>query len=386
MSNQGRVFLRHAQTLRIWHAIAKALFDLRRQPIDHWGVKHARRDRHHPDTRTGEFAGDRQGHRDHAALGRGIGRLPDLAVEGGDRGGVDNDATFVVLQWIDRAHVRRGQADRVEGADQVDADCALERVQLQRAVAADDAAGGADARAVDQDARGPVRRFGCRHRRFGRGGVGHVAADRDPADRGGVCLRGGVIDIEQGDLAAARRQQRRGCRAKAGAPAGDNCRMSVEIHRPVSCLDVIMPRRWRMTSALAPRGVCYRPRGRDETSPPRITAAACHDGGRSRRSPGYSLWRRRCSSGPGSGVSGRFTPGRDRSETPRVCAVPVPADHGRRPQQHGPDTADCRSLPLFQRPPCSSGPTVPAAMPVGANKCQMRREGAGQRPAKAVVR
>ena len=43
-----------------------------------------------------EVAGDGQGHADDAALRRRVGGLADLAVEGGDRGGVDDGAPLVV--------------------------------------------------------------------------------------------------------------------------------------------------------------------------------------------------------------------------------------------------------------------------------------------------
>ena len=57
-------------------------------------VEEARRDRHHPHAARGHVARRRQRHADDAALGGGVGDLADLAVVGGDRGGVDADAAL----------------------------------------------------------------------------------------------------------------------------------------------------------------------------------------------------------------------------------------------------------------------------------------------------
>ncbi len=54
------------------------------------------RDRHDADAELREVARDRQRHADDAALGRRVGDLADLAVERGDRGGVDDDAALAV--------------------------------------------------------------------------------------------------------------------------------------------------------------------------------------------------------------------------------------------------------------------------------------------------
>ena len=53
-----------------------------------------------------ELARRRQGQRDDAALGRGIGGLADLALEGGDRGGRDDDAALAVAVRLGDRHVR----------------------------------------------------------------------------------------------------------------------------------------------------------------------------------------------------------------------------------------------------------------------------------------
>ena len=50
---------------------------------------------HDADQLAREVAGDRQGHADHAALGRRVGGLADLAVERRDRRGVDDDAALL---------------------------------------------------------------------------------------------------------------------------------------------------------------------------------------------------------------------------------------------------------------------------------------------------
>ena len=60
------------------------------RPFEHRRREDAGRDRDHADAVAGELARRRQRQRRDAALGGGIGRLADLALEGGDRGGVDD--------------------------------------------------------------------------------------------------------------------------------------------------------------------------------------------------------------------------------------------------------------------------------------------------------
>ena len=95
-------------------------------------------------------------------LGGGVGRLADLAVERGDRSGVDDDAALRAAEFghggIRGRHGGRGQADDVEGAHEVDLDDAVEALQRQHAVAAQDLAWRRDPGAVDHD---PQRAEGC---------------------------------------------------------------------------------------------------------------------------------------------------------------------------------------------------------------------------------
>jgi hypothetical protein len=63
----------------------------------HGGVEEAWGDGGDPDAGAGELAGQGQRHGDDAALGRGVGGLPDLAVEGGHAGGVDYNAAPPLL-------------------------------------------------------------------------------------------------------------------------------------------------------------------------------------------------------------------------------------------------------------------------------------------------
>ena len=83
-------------------------------------VEQARRDRDHPDPGAGEVAGRGQRHADHAALRRRVRDLPDLAVVGGDRGGVDANAALAVGERLIPEHLRRREAQHVERADEVD--------------------------------------------------------------------------------------------------------------------------------------------------------------------------------------------------------------------------------------------------------------------------
>ena len=127
-------------------------------------VEEAGGDRHDPDAARGHVARRRQGHADDAALRGRVGDLADLAVVGGDRGGVDADAALALLVGLVLAHRRRRQAQHVEGADQVDLDHVGEELEVVGAALVGDPLGPADPGAADRDAqpavggRGPLDR------------------------------------------------------------------------------------------------------------------------------------------------------------------------------------------------------------------------------------
>jgi hypothetical protein len=133
---------------------------------------------HHAHARARELARRRQGKRNNAAFRGAVGRLPDLTFISRNRSGRDNDAALAVGERVESGHVRRGDPQEVEAADQIDLDDAPERVQRQRTVAPDDPTWGADAGAIDGDSRRAVPLARRRNGGFHRGGVGHIAADR----------------------------------------------------------------------------------------------------------------------------------------------------------------------------------------------------------------
>ena len=106
-----------------------------------------------PDCARSRAAGQR--HADDAALGGRVGELADLPVVGGDRGGVDAHPALALVVGLVGQHRRGGQAEHVEGADQVHADDGLERVERVRPAPAGRLLGPADARAADRDPQRP---------------------------------------------------------------------------------------------------------------------------------------------------------------------------------------------------------------------------------------
>ena len=101
--------------------------------------------------RLGEVAGRRQRESDDAALRRRVGDLADLAVEGGDRGGVDADAALAALVGLVLDHRRGGEPQHVEGADQVHLDHVGEDLEVVRALLGDRPLRPADPGAADRD-------------------------------------------------------------------------------------------------------------------------------------------------------------------------------------------------------------------------------------------
>src|SRR5271169_3833748 len=93
------------------------------------GVEEPRGDGHDPHADGGQVAGGGQRHPDHRTLGGRIGELADLAVEGGDRRRVHDDAPLAVVQGLGPGHGARGTGHHVEGPDDVELLDELERTE-----------------------------------------------------------------------------------------------------------------------------------------------------------------------------------------------------------------------------------------------------------------
>ena len=197
-------------------------------------VEEAGGDRHHADAARGQVARGRQGHADDAALRGGVGDLADLAVVGGDRGGVDADAALALGVGLVVAHRRRGEAQHVEGADQVDLDHLGEDLEVVGAALVGDPLGPADAGAADRDPQPAVVRAAA----LDRGGDGRRRRSRRsrrrsrPAPSSAAsaspfsALRSAIVT-----LAPGRGQRPRGRLAEPRGPAGDQRSCSLDLHR-----------------------------------------------------------------------------------------------------------------------------------------------------------
>src|SRR5262245_35674273 len=151
LTDKLRILLGTAEPGRKRDGLAQSDSRRSRQPRQKRSVEQAGRDRHHTDAVTGQLACDGQGHTGNAAFRRRISGLADLSVKGGDRRGVDDHAPFAFLARLGSGHGCGRQSNRVERADQVDADDARETVEGHGAVLANYARRIADAGAVDED-------------------------------------------------------------------------------------------------------------------------------------------------------------------------------------------------------------------------------------------
>src|SRR6478735_1037893 len=139
-----------AEPSRVWHLLTERLLRLLGQRAQQRRLEQPRRDRADTDQFAGQVAGDRQRHADNATLGRRVRGLPDLALEGGDGRGVDDDAAFLADRFVLGDPLGR-EPQHVERADEVDLDGLGEPVQRERSVLAQGLGCAADACAVDVD-------------------------------------------------------------------------------------------------------------------------------------------------------------------------------------------------------------------------------------------
>ncbi len=122
-----------------------------REARHHGRLEDAGGDGDYPDEACRELSRGGKGQPDNSRLRRRVRGLADLALEGGDGGGVDDHSPLPLLR-LGGLHSRRGEAQDVEGADEVDHDHPLEVLEGQRAGSSQDPARCDDARAVDSRA------------------------------------------------------------------------------------------------------------------------------------------------------------------------------------------------------------------------------------------
>ena len=117
-----------AEPRRVRHRLAERDARRFRQARQQRRVEQARRDRRRRGSRCGPGRARRAGPSRDAALGRAVGDLADLPVEGRDRGRQHDHAALALVVRLVAGHRRGRGAQRVERADQVDLDRAPERV------------------------------------------------------------------------------------------------------------------------------------------------------------------------------------------------------------------------------------------------------------------
>src|SRR5579859_4026071 len=177
MLRQRGVLLRAPQPRRERHLLAQRDTCRLRQTCQQRRIEEARRDTDDANTIACQLAGGGQRQPYNAALGRRIGRLPDLPLERGDGGGIDDDTTLTLAVRLILSHRGGGQSQRIERADEVHLYDFVELTQIMRPMLADHFVGDADTRTADQDA-DTATPAGCRRdRMLHRTGVGHIRFD-----------------------------------------------------------------------------------------------------------------------------------------------------------------------------------------------------------------
>ena len=212
-----------AEALGEGDARAELLAGLLGQRGEQRRVEQAGGDRVDADPVLREVARGGQRHADDAALGGGVGDLADLAVVGGDRGGVHAHAALAVLGRLVGDHRGGGVAQHVERADQVDLENRLERHQRVRALGAGELLRPAGARAADGDPQAALASArGLLHGRLDLALLAHVAGDELQAELGRERLALLGVDVGDRHDRALAVQGAHGRLAEPGGPADDD--------------------------------------------------------------------------------------------------------------------------------------------------------------------
>jgi 3-oxoacyl-[acyl-carrier-protein] synthase III len=177
---------RLAEPARPGHPLGQRVLGSRGHQAQHRGIEQAGGDRHHPDAVRREIPCGSEGKANHTRLRGRIGRLPDLALERGDRRRVDDDPTLAGAGRLVPGHRHRGQPQHVERAHQVDVDHPVEQAEVVRlGVPVDDPGAPADAGAVHHDPQWPQRNrllHGRAHVGILCHVCGHESADAGPRE------------------------------------------------------------------------------------------------------------------------------------------------------------------------------------------------------------
>ena len=248
------------------------------------------------------------------ALRGRVGDLADLAVEGGDRGGVDADAALAALVGLVVDHRRGGEPQDVEGPDQVDLDHVVEDLEVVRRPAWRPSAGPSRSRRSRPRSAGRPR---PRRRRRPPPAPARApsrsprrSCARSPSSAASACA---LVGVQVGDHDRWRRA-RAGARAVAlaepGGAAGDQRARSLDPHRRGTLSTT------RVASRLAAERLGS------------LVAIAAHRRGHPEQGCDRRAPRRGARAHPPAGRAARR-----RAAQPRLLADPQPAGLGPRPHR-----------------------------------------------------
>ena len=219
-----------AEPARPGHRLGQRVLGSRGHQAQHGGIEQAGGDRHHPDAVRREIPRGSEGKADHTRLRRRVGRLPDLALERGDRRRVDDDPTLAGAGRLVPGHRHRGQPQHVERAHQVDVDHPVEQAEVMRpGIPVDDPGAPADAGAVHHDPQWP-QRSRLLHGRPHVGIVCHVCG-HESADAGlREFLARRPVGVHQHQLGPGRAQPLGGRPAQPRRGPGNQGHRTIDMH------------------------------------------------------------------------------------------------------------------------------------------------------------
>lgn len=218
--------------------LGQRILQLLRSTGQHGRIHDPGSNRVHADTGAGQITGQRQCEADDSALRGRVGRLADLAFVGCYRGHVDDGAAFSALVRFIPAHDAGDPTKHIKHSDQVDLDGESEAIEWKQfTFPGDYPVGSHDSGRADEEIDLAVGRLGPGYGPGDLFGIAHICGHKDgPRSHAlGNCRAVRRRQVENGDLAASRRERFSRTPAQSRCSTCDQCNRTLDTHNAPPC-------------------------------------------------------------------------------------------------------------------------------------------------------